>query len=210
MTPATAADRLKEYYRLHSAIYDATRWSFLFGRNQIIRDLAVCPRPPRSILEVGCGTGKNVEKLCELHPAAAVFGLDLSGDMLGLARKRLARHGNRVRWLHQAYDSPVSTTGGFELVLFSYSLSMFNPGWEGAISAAMADLAPGGCLAVVDFESSPFPWFRRWMGVNHVRMESHLPPFLEASSNVLLRRSCRAYGGCWRYFRFIGQKRVLA
>jgi len=198
--------QLKGYYRLHAAFYDATRWSFLFGRNQIIRDMAGCPRPLRRVLEVGCGTGKNLAPLCARYPEAAVWGLDLSEDMLRVARKRLARHGHRVRWLQQAYDAPVGSGGEFDLVLFSYSLSMFNPGWQEAITAARQDLAPGGCIAVVDFESSAQPWFRRWMGVNHVRMEGHLLPFLEKHYRPRLRQSSPAYGGLWRFFRFIGEK----
>lgn len=201
------ASRLKAYYRLHAAIYDSTRWSFLFGRDQIIRDLSICPRPPRKILEVGCGTGRNLGKLCLRYPEAAVSGLDLSEDMLRVARKSLAGHATRVRLLHQAYDSRVSSGGEFDLILFSYSLSMFNPGWQRAITAALKDLAPGGCLAVVDFESTPLPWFRRWMEMNHVRMEGHLLPFLEESCQPLFRRVCFAYLGCWKFFRFIGVKK---
>ncbi len=28
---------LERYYRFHSRIYDATRWSFLFGRDKLVR-----------------------------------------------------------------------------------------------------------------------------------------------------------------------------
>ena len=73
--------------------------------------------------------------------------------------------------LRRSYSVPVHRDGeAFDLVLFSYALSMFNPGWEQAIDAAYDDLAEDGVIAVVDFSHTRFSWFRRWMGVNHVRM----------------------------------------
>ena len=69
-------------------------------------------------------------------------------------------------------------SGKVDLVLCSYSLSMFNPGWEQAIERAIQDLKPGGHFAFVDFHDTRFRFFRWWMKVNHVRMEAHILPFL--------------------------------
>jgi len=38
ITTSTAA--LARYYRWHARLYDATRWSFLFGRAELIRAIA--------------------------------------------------------------------------------------------------------------------------------------------------------------------------
>ena len=199
--------RLRAYYHFHSLIYDATRWSFLVGRDRILRDLAHCCPVPRRILEVGCGTGRNLRKLCGLYPRAKVTGLDLSEDMLRVARRKLAAYGQRVTWVQRAYTARACGPEPFDLVLFSYSLSMFNPGWQEAVIAAVADLADGGCLGVVDFHSSRLPWFRNWMQVNHVRMEEHLLPFLQQHCETRLERVLPAYGGVWQYFFFAGRKR---
>jgi S-adenosylmethionine-diacylgycerolhomoserine-N-methlytransferase len=83
---------------------------------------------------------------------------------------------------------------------------MFNPGWDAAISAAIDDLNDGGTLAVVDFHRTPFGAFRRWMGVNHVRMEGHLLPVLEQRSAEPSHEIQRAYGGLWEYVLFSGRK----
>jgi S-adenosylmethionine-diacylgycerolhomoserine-N-methlytransferase len=87
--------------------------------------------------------------------------------------------------------------------VFSYALSMFNPGWEQALAAARADLSPGGTLAVVDFHDSPFPAFKRWMGLNHVRLEGHLLPGLEQWFPGGRGTVRQAYGGLWSYFFFL-------
>ena len=185
---------------MHAKIYDATRWSFLFGREHILQRIAGIANPKR-ILEVGCGTGRNLLSLRRLFPLAEITGVDLSSDMLQVAQQKV----RNVTLVQQSYDTPVS--GDFDLVLCSYALTMFNPGWEKAIQTAAQDLRPQGLMAVVDFSHTQSATFRRWMGVNHVRMEGQLWPQLrtEFATLVDIRRS--AYAGLWHYGIFIGQKK---
>jgi len=201
------AGSIEGYYRFHSLIYDSTRWSFLFGRSAILGDIAAGGAPTR-ILEVGCGTGRNIVNLCTLFPQAGVTGVDLSAAMLGVAREKVARFGDRVRLVERAYDAPLES-GGFDLVLFSYALTMFNPGYAEAIAAAWGDLATGGRIAVVDFHDTPHPLFARWMWVNHVRMQGQLLAPLHDRFTPLVERLCPAYGGWWRYLMFVGRKRAI-
>ncbi len=202
---ATTVHPLERYYRLHARIYDASRWSFLFGRERLLR-LVEAHGQPRNILEVGCGTGKNLLRLRQLWPGAKLTGLDLSAAMLAQARRKVGGAGPTLTWRHQAYSHPLLTDPPFDLLLFSYALTMFNPGWEEAIAAAAADLAPAGIMAVVDFHTSPFSLFRRWMALNHVRVAGHLLPVLENTFTTRHREIRPAYGGLWHYFLFLGQK----
>jgi S-adenosylmethionine-diacylgycerolhomoserine-N-methlytransferase len=203
MNAAPAPSAIERYYRLHSRIYDATRWSFLFGRAAILDDIAAAATPVR-ILEVGCGTGKNLVNLATRFPEASITGVDLSETMLALARGKTARFGERVRLAHRAYDAPLGDQPGFDLVLFSYALSMFNPGYDTAIAAARRDLVQGGHIAVVDFHDTPLPVFARWMGVNHVRMDGQLQLPLRSQFMPVTDRLHPAYGGVWRYLMFVG------
>ncbi len=205
--PAGKLTPIEKYYRLHARIYDATRWTFLFGRTAILADIAIRQKPVR-ILEVGCGTGKNLVSLGRRFPQAAITGLDLAEPMLEVARRKTAHLGSRVGLLHRSYNAPVGDLAGYDLVLFSYALSMFNPGFETAIRAAAADLVPGGCIAVVDFHATRFALFERWMGVNHVRMNAQLRPCLQELFVPVLDRVDHAYGGVWQYLTFIGRKRA--
>lgn len=204
--PADPAAVLGRYYRGHARLYDATRWSFLFGRVALIRALAGLSPPPRHILEIGCGTGSNLVRLVRQFPQAAVTGFDLSADMLARARRKLERERLPVTLLHQRYDRPLYPEPVFDLIVFAYCLTMINPGWERAVDTALGDLRPGGRLAVVDFHDTPFAGFRRWMGINHVRMDGHLLPYLDARCPPVERTLGNAYGGGWRYFMFIGHK----
>ncbi len=209
MTQASASAAnvhpLERYYRLHAKIYDMSRWTFLFGRDRLLR-LVADRGQPQHILEVGCGTGKNLVRLRQLFPRAKLTGLDLSEAMLAQARRKLAGTTPAIGWRHQAYDRPLRVEPPFDLLLFSYALTMFNPGWEEAIAAAYADLAPGGLIAVVDFHSSPVPLFVRWLALNHVRLAGHLLPALQSRFVPRHLEIRRAYGGLWTYLLFLGQK----
>ena len=93
----------------------------------------------------------------------------------------------------------------FGLVIFSHALSMFNPGREAALKTADRDLSPGGATAAVDFHDSSSKGFKRWLGLNHVRLDSHLLPRLEDlffSSDWIVRPACR---GLWSFFLFMGR-----
>ncbi len=198
---------IERYYRFHAGIYDATRWSFLFGRAELIQKI-ISRSVPSPILEIGCGTGKNLADLCHHLPQARLVGLDISEDMLRQARKNLAAYHSRVELLHRTYDRPIKANPAFDLILFSYSLSMMHKNWESVIEYARQDLKPGGLIAVVDFNDSDFDWFKRWMGMNHVRMDGHLLPRLQSSFRSLKLEINHAYGGLWSYFLFIGQTGV--
>ena len=202
--PPKRARGIESYYRLHASIYDTTRWSFLFGRNALLdRVSAAQPRPVR-ILEVGCGTGRNLVALARRFPCAQLTGVDLSDSMLAIAQRKTAVFGPRVKLLQRAYGPALNTPGSYDLVLCSYALTMFNPGFELAIAAARRDLAPGGHFAFVDFHATRFRWFSRWMGVNHVRMDGQLRPLLEKNFFPMTNELHSAYGGVWQYLLFVG------
>ena len=71
---------------MHAKIYDLTRWTFLFGREALMRRLAAILNPER-LLEVGCGTGKNLLELGRLFPGARSRGVESSAPMLTRAQK---------------------------------------------------------------------------------------------------------------------------
>ncbi len=202
---AQAQSAIAQYYRLHARIYDLTRWTFLRGRENLVR-LAAAHCRPQNILEVGCGTGKNLLPLGRLFPEAQLQGLDLSPHMLARAHEKLRGLRPRLTLVEAAYDRPVAPRH-FDLVVFSYALSMFNPGWEAALLTAGQDLSPGGTIAVVDFHDSPSKRFKRWMGFNHVRLDAHLLPRLRKLFPPDDWSVPSAFGGLWSYFLFIGRNR---
>ena len=210
LTLSPQTETMRGYYRWHAAIYDATRWTFLLGRNEILRRLPISDPDRQVLLEVGCGTGRNLRRLAHWHPQLRLIGADVSPDMLALASKATADYAQRVLLLEQPYGAetgfPLTQIPDF--VLFSYALTMFNPGWEAAIEQAWQDLPVGGRLAVVDFHRTPSASFRWWMSKNHVRMDGHLLPFLKKKFDTEFEAVRPAWmAGLWQYFLWVGVKR---
>ena len=206
MSDDAALANLHGYYRWHAHFYDATRWAFLFGRTALIR-LAAGQLRPRRILEVGCGTGKNLTELARFFPHAEIVGLDLSAEMLSKARRKIEIYGPRVSLLHREYNAPISGGDPFDLIVFSYCLTMINPGYNDVLQFCVQDLSPTGRVAVVDFHDTSFRWFRRWMGLNHVRMDGHILAALQGAG--LNPQPClvkSAYGGLWRWFACLASR----
>lgn len=198
---------MQRYYRLQSKIYDATRWSFLFGRQHTIRLFPFTPADAFSVLEVGCGTGYNTQLMAKRFLKARITSLDVSTDMVDLARRRTAAFGNRVQVLHQPYEAGSNQFHNQpDLILFSYSLTMINPQWHELLRQAARDLKPGGILAAVDFHDSRLPWFKRHMSKHHVRMDGHLLPVLRDLFQPLHAEVRPAYRGMWQYLMFLGKK----
>ncbi|MDX2116952.1 MAG: class I SAM-dependent methyltransferase [Planctomycetota bacterium] len=146
--------RMDRIYRVVRHVYDASRKFFLLGRDDAIRAI---PEDAQTIVEIGCGTARNLIKIASLRPSAQLFGVDASREMLATAEASVARHlpGRRVALragLAEDLD-PHATFGRaepFDVALFSYSLSMM-PTWRDALDAAVRSVKPGGTIIIVDF-----------------------------------------------------------
>ncbi|MFY0613504.1 MAG: class I SAM-dependent methyltransferase [Hyphomicrobiaceae bacterium] len=155
-------------YRYQRYIYDATRKYYLLGRDRMLDGL----RPPEggTILEVGCGTGRNLILAARRYPHAKLYGFDISKEMLVTARASIERAGlsDRIKVTEgDATDFTMLKLFGLptaDRVFISYSLSMIPP-WQAALREAVKALAPDGELHVVDFgQQSGWPkWFERLM-----------------------------------------------
>ncbi len=149
-----AAVLMDRMYRRQRYIYDATRKFYLLGRDATIASLDA--RAGDNVLEIGCGTGRNLVKIARRYPQARVYGLDVSSEMLASARAAVARAGleSRVRLAQgDATNFDAAQLFGrdnFERVMISYALSMIPP-WREALARAVDALAPGGALHIVDF-----------------------------------------------------------
>src|ERR1700676_1382866 len=89
--PAEATRRMNRMYRRQRHIYDGTRRYYLLGRDQLIAGLK--PAAGASVLEIGCGTGRNLVCAAQLYPDARFFGIDVSTEMLTSAISAISRRG---------------------------------------------------------------------------------------------------------------------
>lgn len=191
---ASAAEHMDAIYRYQRYVYDATRKYYLLGRDRLLAELA--PPPGGSVLEVACGTGRNLILAARRYPEARFYGFDISSAMLETAQASIARSGLSDR-ITVATGDATEFTGerlfgvpAFDHVIISYALSMIPP-WRTALQRAADALAPGGRLYVVDFgEQEGLPhWFkgglRAWLAKFSVEPRAEL----EAELNALVART---------------------
>ncbi|MBX5046193.1 class I SAM-dependent methyltransferase [Rhizobium lentis] len=201
------ASLMNGMYRYQRHIYDLTRKYYLLGRDSSIRNLDVPENG--TLLEVGCGTGRNLAFAHRHFPTAKLFGLDISQEMLISAHKTFASKATIPEF--RVADATAFTprefgVGGFDRILISYALSMI-PDWERAVDASIAALNPGGQLHIVDFgQQEGLPrWFRRmlqaWLAKFHVTPRADLRDVLEAQAeenNARLSFEIVGGGYAWR------------
>ena len=181
-SPAHAA-LMDNIYRRQRHIYDLTRKYYLLGRDQMIERLHA--PPGGSVLEIGCGTGRNLLKAMNRYPSASYYGLDISEEMLATARRLLARKAPSGPLRLAAADAtgfdPAALFGrqAFDRVYVSYALSMI-PDWHASLEQAVDCVADGGSLHVVDCgQQEKLPWWfrsalRGWLAKFHVEPRAGL------------------------------------
>jgi ubiquinone/menaquinone biosynthesis C-methylase UbiE len=150
MVRAARAAAAQAYFASHAAEWDRIRK--LHVADTAVEEAikaAVADRPIDALLDLGTGTGRILEMFGP--EVERGLGLDLSLDMLALARARLDRAGLRHCTVRQGdiyhLDLPKNS---FDLVIVHQVLHFLDDGGR-AIREAARVLRPGGRLLVVDF-----------------------------------------------------------
>ncbi len=153
------AQAAQDYFRAHAAQWDRIRKLRVADAavEQAIRE-ALADRPIRTLLDLGTGTGRILELFGPDIDRG--LGIDLSLDMLALARARIERAGLRNCSVRQGdiYDLAVPAAS-FDAVIVHQVLHFLDDGAR-AIREAARVLAPGGRLLVVDFAPHDLEFLR--------------------------------------------------
>jgi S-adenosylmethionine-diacylgycerolhomoserine-N-methlytransferase len=190
MNQAVKMDRM---YRYQRHFYDLTRRHYLLGRDRLLNEMVV--NGGDSILEVGCGTGRNLIRLGQMYPGARLYGLDAAQEMLKTCNRKMEAAGlgiglgSRIM-LRQglaedlSYDETFGLEAPFDLIFFSYSLSMI-PTWRDALDVAIKNLKPSGNMLILDFgDGTDLPkWLRftvkKWLALFDVHYRPEMLRYLE-------------------------------
>jgi S-adenosylmethionine-diacylgycerolhomoserine-N-methlytransferase len=210
------AQRLQQFYAPQASRYDAFRARLLHGRADLIAALDI--PAGAHVIELGCGTGSNLDLLGARREGIAAFAsvtlVDLCPALLDLARQRAQGMSNVAVIEADAtiWQPPQSA----DCVFLCYSLSMM-PDWRATLANAWSMLKPGGSLGLVDFHLprqggrlSNLFW-RNWFAHDGVRLSAETLPALQAlSPNAFIqqRRAPVPYLPRLRapYYLYVGRK----
>lgn len=150
-----SVDNVVSTYRFYAPHYDRVFGAvFEPGRRALTN--AVCAARPASILEVGVGTGLTLER----YPAtSSVVGIDISNDMLDIARERASKLTGRnihlVAMNAEAMDFPDNS---FDCIAMPYVLSV-TPHPEKLVAEIRRVCRKGGTILILNhFSGSRFWW----------------------------------------------------
>jgi ubiquinone/menaquinone biosynthesis C-methylase UbiE len=168
---AARAAAAQAYFRAQAAEWDRIRKLHVADAavEAAIR-AALSEKPFRSLLDLGTGTGRMLELFG--REIERGLGLDLSLDMLLLARDRLERAGLKHCSVRQGdiYDLPLGNDS-FDVVILHQVLHFLDDGAR-AIREAARVLRPGGRLLVVDFAPHELEFLRE----QHAHRRLGFPP----------------------------------
>ena len=206
-TTSDAARHMDGIYQYQRHIYNATRKYYLLGRDRLLDELQ--PEDGSTVVEIGCGTGRNLIHAAKRCPKARFVGLDISQAMLETARASIARAGlaDRIA-VYQAdataFDlSRLCGEAQVGRVFISYTLSMI-PLWRQVLAQALDAVGPGGRLYIVDFgrqegwprwfKSALFAWLRRFSVHPRAELEAELTRLaVDSGAAMEFRRLYRGY-----------------
>ena len=150
----TRAARAAAYFKANAVEWERIR-SLHAPEKEV--EAAILKRLPgriENLLDIGTGTGRMLELLAPR--AGRAVGIDVSPDMLSIARDRLANFPNAQIRLGDLYRLPFADgrrggeAAGFDFVLFHQVLHYLDdPGV--AVAEAARVMAPGGHLLIADF-----------------------------------------------------------
>lgn len=166
-TRATAA---AEYFE--AAARDWERIRALQFSEEAVEDVLLKqagPGPFYLHLDVGTGTGRMLELFAER--ARDGIGIDLSHEMLTVARSNIAKAGLSDRFVRQADASalPVESNKADLVTIHQVLHYLDNP--RKAIEECVRVLAPGGSLLIVDFASHSLEFLREEHHHRHLGFE---------------------------------------
>jgi SAM-dependent methyltransferase len=130
------------------SLYDEEAWLSRRLRPGLVRRRELAVATVRtyanpSVLDIGCGSGRVGERVLEAG-AAEYVGIDLAGQMLDLARDRLARFRDRVTLIRGDFVT-TPPAGSFDVVL---CLGLFDyVADSGAFTQQIGHLCTGSTVA---------------------------------------------------------------
>jgi ubiquinone/menaquinone biosynthesis C-methylase UbiE len=137
---------------LHYPIYDGNRVGLKIGQEQLTELclLDLLPLDGQTILEVGCGNGRQALYIDRAHAAAEIIGLDKNEANIHIAQEFAAPHVTNIRFIRGDAQDMAGIADGSVNVLLSTESAMHYENKNRFLREVRRVLAPGGRFAIYD------------------------------------------------------------
>lgn len=167
-----APDRARalDQYRRAAPRYDRHMWFARGTHREAVRRLEL--RPGQVVLDVACGTGLNFEAIEEaIGSGGRLIGLDLSPEMLALARKRVDAAGWQNVTLVEAPAEEAEIPAEPDALLFSFAHDVLRS--PAALNRLLSLARPGARVVAAGGK-----WPPRWLVPVHAYVSVQAPRFV--------------------------------
>ncbi len=157
-------------YRDHADGYDASARRTMWMRARTIEKLDL--RPGGRVLDVACGTGLSFTLLREaVGPEGEVVGIEVSPEMINLARQRVTEAGwQNVTLLESSIES-ADIPGPLDAVLFHFTHDVMRS--AAALERIFAAARPDARIAIAGMKYAPW-----WMAPVNVIVRAQARPYM--------------------------------
>ena len=157
-------------YRAHAPGYDDSAARTMPLRRRTVAKLEL--RPGETVLDVACGTGLSFPLLREgVGETGRVVGVELSPDMLALARERCVREGWRNVTLIESAMETADLQGPVDAILFNFTHDVLRS--PAALERILAAARPGTRVAVAGMKLAPW-----WLAPLNAVVRAQARPYM--------------------------------
>ena len=152
----TDAERVDQYIARMDEREDAERRPIF---EYMTRLIGAEPDAELSVLDVGSGYGPVATAVLDAYPKAHAIGLDISEAMMEVGRERMARFGDRFRYMVGDFGdgklpAEAVTAGPYDVVVSARAIHHLSPELMASLYANIyANLNPGGSFFNLDTAS---------------------------------------------------------
>ncbi len=156
-------ERVREIYDRDARFYDLSRSIVLTHRKRAMDVLDL--QEGQAVLEVGCGTGENFPYLHKkVGESGKIIGVEYSGKMLDVARKKIIERGYQNIQLHQADATQFKPPHEINAALFANVLFVI-PDFRLALENAIPAIEAEERVSILDFKLSDNPVLKVFNGI---------------------------------------------
>ncbi|GAB4249591.1 MAG: class I SAM-dependent methyltransferase [Saprospiraceae bacterium] len=174
-----SSETTRKLYRLIAPVYDL--WSMLTERKALNRVLELAEiKDGENILEVACGTAWLFKKVVQRNPNGQNIAVDLSEDMINMARKKLASEKSaNYELLAGDIFSMNLNKNNFDLILNNFMIDLLPEKDFRKIGELFYELLkPGGrvVIATFSFGDKKYHKFWYWLARNFPKLLTNCRP----------------------------------